>query len=1272
MKKGTAFLTLWVLTSFSLFLENAETAIVHRQIIENNTCIPSVSISVTPLVFSDSYAVSEKIPMGLNPFNISENGQWHSDQMEIRWGNFRDHTARILTYQLTGVSADYLLKELTFSADGMVEDITSSTSVSIQCTPTQSTIQQDEPQELLEALPAPLFYLTNRTVPTSVYISSTVQGSVTYYTTDGSRPNMASQVFSESLEVNQPKLLRAIVKKSGMADSSVSSIRLSEPESAVPQIDLSWCHIDQCAPSVCFSMTKSVKAYALEISVPEGLTPHAINENGQWLPENRMIRWGTFKDGMARSLSCSLTGDNGSYAFHDITYSENGTPFDLTLTRLTLNCSKETSEIQDDPDQYETISSPIIHSISNSQAFEFSITCNSPDTKIYYTSNGSRPTKNSLVYSSPVSLTHGETIRAIAIKNDELFSETAMMRYETAPTVPAFGQMLTYVNNNGNCLPEINISLRPNLEIQTWAMDISLPEDVTPVFISQSGIYNHTQNSIKWGNYRDNNSRDFSFRLYGNNQEAVITGIVSFDGQVQTISDIGVVLACQEGYSITNQPPLIQKDADWYLLEDTPGELFFHVSDPDTPVSGLNIMVTANCSELMSSMRFSVNTLSSQQKLYFSPAMNESGTCPISITVTDQTNIVSEKFLLNIISVDDPPKISVISSQKIYGNDLIKEIPFKVTDIDSPADKFSFIANSSNSAVLPVNNIHISGNGENRIIRIQPTTNDLGNITVFLAIFSGSKMDSTTFELSFNHEPVAVGDSLALDEKRHMYILLTATDKENDPLTYTLVTLPSHGSVTLDGDVAIYTPTENYNGMDRFSFSASDGFSDSNTASIVLTIHSVEVEQYRLKLVDMTGNGIISVNNDPISLPWESKYIPDSKVILFASPLSEWRFEKWSGDLSESTSNPVTITMDQDKVISPHFVPPWRKLTILGHQQVQINGELLSLPVEKFFFKGSQINLSAFPQNLFLGWTGDYVSCQASMAFQIEDSIKLTALFKDDQEWKISLRAETLNLSEKYSDTIILGVSVLASTEPDQLSSVFGCSLLTYSPDNTICSKDIRASGESEYYWTIGINPHGNVFPVSPRGSIIRWDPNQFSAKGFYRLHSGLDQNGTIVIDNMRIESEYTVTGGDSMQYFTLVWSTRNQKTFHMVTQKGWNLISLPVIPDNNDIHHLFPGAEQAYEYQNDNYVNVDQLFPGKGYWIYVTKNAYDITGAPFTTFTHETKQGWQLMGGLSIKVSDPFPEACVREIYSYKNGAFNPVSELLSGIGYWVHFCGQ
>ena len=80
-----------------------------------------------------------------------------------------------------------------------------------------------------------------------------------------------------------------------------------------------------------------------------------------------------------------------------------------------------------------------------------------------------------------------------------------------------------------------------------------------------------------------------------------------------------------------------------------------------------------------------------------------------------------------------------------------------------------------------------------------------------------------------NDAPVAVNDSYATDEDTPLTVaapgvLGNDTDVDSAILTAVLVTGPTHGTLTLNGDGSFtYTPAANFNGSDSFTYKANDG-----------------------------------------------------------------------------------------------------------------------------------------------------------------------------------------------------------------------------------------------------------------------------------------------------------------------------------------------------------------------------------------------------------------------------------------------------------------
>src|SRR5262249_20674392 len=59
---------------------------------------------------------------------------------------------------------------------------------------------------------------------------------------------------------------------------------------------------------------------------------------------------------------------------------------------------------------------------------------------------------------------------------------------------------------------------------------------------------------------------------------------------------------------------------------------------------------------------------------------------------------------------------------------------------------------------------------------------------------------------------------------------------EGNTLSCSAVTTPAHGTVTISGTSATYTPSAGYSGPDSFNFKANDGALDSNVATVSITV----------------------------------------------------------------------------------------------------------------------------------------------------------------------------------------------------------------------------------------------------------------------------------------------------------------------------------------------------------------------------------------------------------------------------------------------------
>ena len=127
---------------------------------------------------------------------------------------------------------------------------------------------------------------------------------------------------------------------------------------------------------------------------------------------------------------------------------------------------------------------------------------------------------------------------------------------------------------------------------------------------------------------------------------------------------------------------------------------------------------------------------------------------------------------------------------------------------------------------------------------------------------------------AINGAPVANAQSVTTPEDTAKAITLSVTDPDTtDTQTYTIVTNPAHGTLTGNGANRTYTPNLNYNGADSFTFLVNDGFGNSNTATVSITVtpvndapianaQSVTTNQGVAKAITLTGS---DVDNDPLT-----------------------------------------------------------------------------------------------------------------------------------------------------------------------------------------------------------------------------------------------------------------------------------------------------------------------------------------------------------------------------------------------------------------------
>ena len=164
-----------------------------------------------------------------------------------------------------------------------------------------------------------------------------------------------------------------------------------------------------------------------------------------------------------------------------------------------------------------------------------------------------------------------------------------------------------------------------------------------------------------------------------------------------------------------------------------------------------------------------------------------------------------------------------------------------------------------------------------------------------------------------NDAPVAHGPPVNTDVNQPVAVTLTADDVESEPLTFTLVTPPLHGTLSGIGPALTYTPATDYNGGDSFTYQANDGQANSNVAMVTIRVGAnLPVGQNPVNRFDVNADGAV----EPLDYVVLINYVNSVSPVSPDSPTLYWDV---NGD---GVSSPTDILSVIDHLTAQGCSPP--------------------------------------------------------------------------------------------------------------------------------------------------------------------------------------------------------------------------------------------------------------------------------------------------------------------------------------------------------------
>ena len=208
---------------------------------------------------------------------------------------------------------------------------------------------------------------------------------------------------------------------------------------------------------------------------------------------------------------------------------------------------------------------------------------------------------------------------------------------------------------------------------------------------------------------------------------------------------------------------------------------------------------------------------------------SDSFTYKVSTEVTD-SNVATAS--ITVTPVNDAPVTSTL--EETTNEDTPVDIDIVATDVENDVLTYVITTRPTNGGLAMTGSV----------VTYTPNLNYNGSDSFKYRVNDGTLNSNATVPITvnpINDPPVSSDKTETTNEDVSLPIDITATDVEGDgSINYTIVSNPTNGSVSIAGNIATYTPKDNYNGTDSFTYKANDGTDDGNTATVSITITAVD------------------------------------------------------------------------------------------------------------------------------------------------------------------------------------------------------------------------------------------------------------------------------------------------------------------------------------------------------------------------------------------------------------------------------------------------
>ncbi|HEV2397952.1 MAG TPA: Ig-like domain-containing protein [Candidatus Sulfotelmatobacter sp.] len=193
----------------------------------------------------------------------------------------------------------------------------------------------------------------------------------------------------------------------------------------------------------------------------------------------------------------------------------------------------------------------------------------------------------------------------------------------------------------------------------------------------------------------------------------------------------------------------------------------------------------------------------------------------------------------------------------------------------------SWVKNETGANATALNAYSLDGQSTSFLWAESQTATSGGSYTDAFQYDSATGWQTAIVGLKPSLGPVASNQTVLTQQDTPVNIILTATSPQGYPLTYTVLTQPSQGTLSGAAPDLTYSPNAGYTGSDSFTFLANDGTSNSNVGTISITVHG---------LAPIVNSTVGYINPTPLTAHTSQTFntIGASMLVAFVSSHPLW------------------------------------------------------------------------------------------------------------------------------------------------------------------------------------------------------------------------------------------------------------------------------------------------------------------------------------------------------------------------------------------------